>query len=35
MEIVKKDPYLPRDVQVIGYVYDVFSGLSKEVGVLL
>ena len=31
MEIVKNDPYLPKDLEVVGYVYDVFSGETREV----
>lgn len=35
MNIIKKDPYLPRDIQIIGFVYDVFTGRTTEVGTLL
>ena len=32
MEVIKDDPYLPKDLEVVGYVYDVFSGKTTEVG---
>ena len=31
MKVIKKDPYLPKDIEVVGYVYDVFTGKTKEV----
>ena len=34
MDAVKRDPYLPKDLEVIGFVYDVFTGKTKEVGAL-
>jgi hypothetical protein len=34
MRSIKNDPYLPKDIQVIGYEYDVFTGKTKEVAVM-
>lgn len=34
MEILKNDPYLPKEMEIIGYEYDVFTGKTKEVGVM-
>jgi carbonic anhydrase len=34
MRAIKNDPYLPKDIQVIGYEYDVFTGKTKEVAVM-
>ena len=34
MKIIKNDPYLPKDLEVIGYVYDVFNGKTTEVAVM-
>ncbi|KAK5165941.1 uncharacterized protein LTR77_008865 [Saxophila tyrrhenica] len=34
MEKIKADPYLPRDLEVIGYTYDGTTGKTTEVGVL-
>jgi len=31
MELIKQDPYLPKALQVMGFVYDVFSGETREV----
>ena len=31
MKKVKADPYLPKGIEVLGYVYDVFSGKTTEV----
>ena len=31
MKIIKADPYLPKDIEVVGFVYDVFSGKTTEV----
>ncbi len=31
MAIIKADPFLPKDLEVVGYVYDVFSGETREV----
>ena len=32
MRVIKDDPFLPKDLEVVGYVYDVFSGKTTEVG---
>lgn len=34
MEAVKRDPYLPKGLEVVGFVYDVFTGTTKEVHAL-
>ena len=31
MRIIKADPYLPKDLEVIGFVYDSFTGKVYEV----
>lgn len=31
MRMIKDDPYLPKDLEVIGFVYDSFSGKIYEV----
>jgi hypothetical protein len=34
MKAVKNDPFLPKELEVVGYIYDVFSGKTAEVGQL-
>lgn len=34
MKIIRNDPYLPKEMEVVGYVYDVFSGKTTEVAVM-
>ena len=29
--MIKNDPYLPKDLEVIGYLYDSFTGKTREV----
>lgn len=31
MRLIKADPYLPKDMDVIGFVYDSFTGKAYEV----
>jgi carbonic anhydrase len=31
LQIIKNDPYLPKDIEVIGYKHDVFTGKTVEV----
>ncbi|CAJ2511114.1 Uu.00g067390.m01.CDS01 [Anthostomella pinea] len=31
MAIIKNDPLLPKDLEVIGYVHDVFTGKTTEI----
>ncbi|TKA66838.1 hypothetical protein B0A55_08818 [Friedmanniomyces simplex] len=31
MAVVKNDPYLPKDLEVLGYVHDSFTGKTREV----
>jgi len=31
MALIKQDPYLPKALQVLGFVYDVCSGETREV----
>lgn len=31
IEIIRKDPFLPKDLEVIGFVYDSFTGKTYEV----
>ncbi|KAK3108038.1 hypothetical protein LTR53_017796 [Teratosphaeriaceae sp. CCFEE 6253] len=31
MAIIKNDPYLPKDLEVLGYVHDSFTGKTREV----
>lgn len=31
MAIIKADPFLPKDLAVLGYVYDIESGKTREV----
>lgn len=31
MEMIRNDPYLPKGLEVIGYAYDVFTGVATEV----
>jgi carbonic anhydrase len=31
MDIIKKDPFMPKDLEVIGFVYDSFTGKTYEV----
>lgn len=34
MRKVREDPFLPKEMEVLGFVYDVFSGVTTEVGQL-
>ncbi len=34
MEKIKADPFLPKDLEVVGYTYDVFTGKTTEVAAL-
>lgn len=34
MQILKNDPYLPKEIEVIGFVYDIVSGKTTEICVV-
>jgi carbonic anhydrase len=34
MKLIKADPYLPKDLEVIGYAYDGATGKVREVAVM-
>ena len=34
MKAIKNDPYLPKGLEVIGFVHDTFKGTTTEVGVM-
>lgn len=31
MQLIMNDPYVPKDLEVVGFVYDTFSGKTTEV----
>lgn len=34
LRAIKNDPYLPKDLEVVGYTYDVFTGKTTEVAAM-
>lgn len=32
-QLIRNDPYLPKDLEVLAYVYDTFSGKTREIQV--